>query len=152
MRKRHPASWITAVIVTGTGLVWVAPAAPAEGPRIIVEQAWTRSLPPVATSGELYMVISNTGGASDRLIGGQSPACGMIELNERFRTAQGAMSMRSAGPIEIKAGQRVELKVVGFHLMCMEKKREFKAGVRFPVMLKFEKFGDVPVQVTIRDR
>ncbi len=150
--KRNLAWWVAVAVVTGTGLLWVGPAAPAQGPRIIVEEAWTRSLPSVATSGELYMVISNTGGASDRLVSGHSPACGMVELNERFRTAQGAMSMRSARSIEIKAGQRVELKVVGFHLMCMEKKREFKTGVRFPLMLKFEKSGEVPVQVTIRDR
>jgi copper(I)-binding protein len=34
----------------------------------------------------------------------------------------------------------------------MERKREFKVGVTFPLTLKFAKFGDVKVQLTVQDR
>ncbi len=119
---------------------------------ITVEDAWARPLPPVAESGELYVVIRNGGSESDRLLAGRSPACGMVALWERYRTPQGAMSMREVGPIDIRPGQRLELKVTGFHLMCMDKKKDFKPGVRFPITLKFQKSGEVTVQVTIREQ
>jgi copper(I)-binding protein len=117
---------------------------------IVVEDAWARPLPQVAESGEFYMVVRNGGSESDRLLGGRSPACGMIALWERYRTPQGAISMREVGPIEIRPGQRLELRVTGFHLMCMDKKQDFKSGVQFPLTLKFQKSGEITVQVTIR--
>lgn len=122
------------------------------GPKIVVRDAWARPLPPVVESAELYMAIDNSGNEPDRLTGASSPACGMMVLYERFRTAKGTMSMRETGPIVIPAGQRVELKVSGHHLMCMERKREFKAGVTFPLTLKFEKAGAVTVQLTVKNR
>ena len=141
-------AWLVSVsVIAGLGLLSVGAA---RRTQIAVEDAWTRPLPPVVDSGELYMVIRNAGSESDRLVSAQSPACGMIVLYERYRTPQGAMSMRATGPIEVPPGQRVELKVDGRHLMCMEKKQDFKPSVQLPLTLKFEKFGDVRVQVTIK--
>lgn len=140
---------IAIVAVTVFGLVAAGADA---GPKITVENAWARPLPPVVESAELYMVIRNRGTDPDRLIAASSPVCGMMMLYERFRTPKGTMSMRETGPIAVPAGQRVELKVSGHHVMCMERKREFKAGVTFPLMLKFEKSGDVKVQLTIQNR
>lgn len=146
MRKH--VTWLVLVsVIAGLGLLSVGAA---RKTQISVEDVWAKALPPVVDSAELYMVIRNTGNEPDRLVSAQSPACGMIVLFERYRTAQGAMSMRSTGPIEVRAGQRVELKVDGRHLMCMEKKQDFKSGIRLPLTLKFEKFGDVRVQVAIR--
>ncbi|MGQ0548204.1 MAG: copper chaperone PCu(A)C [Armatimonadota bacterium] len=143
-------SWFVSLsMIAGVALLT---AGAARRPQIAVEDVWARPLPPVVESGEVYMVIRNTGSEPDRLVSAQSPACGMIVMFQRYRTPQGAMSMRSTGPIEVHAGQRVELKVDGRHLMCMEKKQEFKAGTQLPLTLKFEKFGDVRVQVTIKAR
>ena len=135
--------------ITAFGLLATGAAA---SPKITVENAWARPLPPVVESAELYMVIRNGGTDPDRLIAASSPVCGMMMLYERYRTAKGTMSMREVGPIAVPAGQRVELKVNGHHLMCMERKREFKAGASFPVTLKFEKSGDVKVQLTVQNR
>ncbi len=147
--KEPKAWWVTVAAIAGFGLLT---AGAARGLQITVEDAWARPLPPVVDSGELYMIIRNGGSTPDRLVAGRSTACGMVVLYERYRTPQGAMSMRATGPIEIRAGRRVELKLSGRHLMCMERKQEFKPGVRLALTLKFEKAGDVPVQVTIRDR
>ena len=140
---------ITVGAIVGFGILTIGatPVSP-----IVVENAWARPQPQVAESGELYMVIRSGGSESDRLLGGRSPACGMVALWERYQTPQGAMSMREVGGIEIRPGQRLELKVTGFHLMCMDKKRDFKPGVRFPITLKFQKSGEVTVQVTIREQ
>ena len=140
---------IAIATVTALGLLAAGVVA---GPKITVQDVWARPLPPVVESAELYMLIRNVGNDPDRLMSASSPACGMMMLYERFRTAKGTMSMREVGPIAVPAGQRVELKVNGHHLMCMERKREFKAGASFPVTLKFEKSGDVRVQLTVQNR
>jgi copper(I)-binding protein len=146
--SKNLAMWVVGTI-TAAALLTTGAAA---GPKIAVEYVWARPLPPVVESAELYMVIRNSGTDADRLVGASSPACGMMMLYERYRTSQGTMSMRETGPISIPAGQRVELKVNGHHLMCMERKHGFKAGASFPVTLKFEKSGDVKVQLTVQNR
>ncbi len=146
---KHLAVSIAVGVVTAFGLLATGTAA---SPKIMVENVWARPLPPVVESAELYMVINNGGNEPDRLMSGSSPACGMMVLYERFRTAKGTMSMRETGPIAIPAGQRIELKVSGHHLMCMGRKREFKAGATFPLTLKFERTGDVKVQLMVQNR
>ncbi len=146
--SKNLAMWVVGAI-TAAALLTTGVAA---SPKITVQEVWARPLPPVVESAELYMVIRNDGTDADRLVGASSPACGMMVLYERYRTPKGTMSMRETGPISIPAGQRVELKVNGHHVMCMERKREFKAGVSFPLTLKFEKSGDVKVQLTVQNR
>jgi copper(I)-binding protein len=141
-----------AVTIVAVVIVAVLGREASAGARITVRDAWARPLPPVVESAELYMIIENTGNDPDRLTGAASPACGMMLLYERFRTAKGTMSMRETGPIVVPAGRRVELKVSGHHLMCMERKREFRAGATFPLTLRFEKAGAVTVQVTVQNR
>ena len=146
--SKHLAMWVVGAI-TAAALLTTGVAA---SPKITVQEVWARPLPPVVESAELYMVIRNGGNEPDRLMSASSPACGMMVLYERSRTAKGTMSMRETGPIAVPAGGRVELKVSGHHLMCMERKREFKAGVTFPLTLKLEKSGDVKVQLTVQNR
>lgn len=128
--------------------------APAGTPAaaIAVDQAWGRTSPMAATAGAFYMKIQNTGAAADRLLGAQSPACGVIELHESFAMDNGAMGMRpvTGGFIEVAAGGQVELKPGGLHLMCMQKKADFKAGDRYDVTLMFDKTGAVETTVEIR--
>ncbi len=79
-------------------------AAPAsDGPQIQVENAWGRSLPSMVTDSDFYMAIRNMGNTTDKLIGGHSPACGMVMLYEGYQTPQGVMGMRpvQGGFIEI---------------------------------------------------
>jgi copper(I)-binding protein len=122
-----------------------------DGPQIQVENAWGRSLPKVVTAGEFYMVIRNRGKQPDKLVGGHSPACGMIELYEEYHTPQGAMGMRPVpgGFIEIPPMDLVELKVGGLHIMCMDKQQDFTSGIQVPLTLKFERSGEIMGQVSI---
>lgn len=130
--------------------VWEGWSAPA-GPGIVVEGAWGRPLPPGALTGAFYMVIRNTGPQPDRLLGGHSPACGTIEFHESYKTLEGVMGMRPVGSIEVPAGGRVELKVGGLHVMCLDKRGAFTPGARIPLTLRFENSGEMMVQVTIRE-
>ena len=126
-------------------------ASTADGPRIQVENAWGRSLPTVVTSGEFYMTIHNSGRQADRLVGGSSPACGMVMLYEGYHSPQGAMGMRPVpgDAIEVPPEGLVELKAGGLHVMCMGKKQDFTPGLSLPLTLHFERSGEVTVQVRI---
>jgi protein SCO1 len=129
-------------------------ASTSDGPQIQVENVWGRSLPTVVTSGEFYMVIRNQGTQPDKLVGGRSSACGMLDLYEGYHTPQGAMGMRPVpgGFIEIPPTGVVELKAGGFHIMCMDKQLEFTSGTLLPLTLQFETSGEIPVQVSISHR
>ncbi len=124
----------------------------AAGPQIQVEDAWGRPSPKVATAGAFYMTLRNTGNEDDALIGASSDACGTVELHESFKTAEGAMGMRpvEGGKIVIPAGQTVELKMGGLHIMCIDKKVDFTPGTKVKLVLHFEKSGDMPIEVEIR--
>jgi copper(I)-binding protein len=123
------------------------------GPDISIEKAWGRPSPKVATTGAFYMLIKNVGNQQDKLIGGQSPACGVVEIHESYMTEDGAMGMRpvEGGFIEIPAGGEAELKMGGLHIMCIEKLEDFTGGVVLPLTLNFEKSGEMTIDVEIQE-
>lgn len=124
-----------------------------DGAAIAIEGAWGRPSPKVATAGAFYLLIKNTGNEADKLLSGTSSACGTVELHESYLTDEGAMGMRpvEGGFIEILAGGQVELKVGGLHIMCIDKLKDFDAGVMMPLTLNFEKSGEITLEVEIRE-
>jgi copper(I)-binding protein len=59
------------------------------------------------------------------------------------------MRMRQVEEIALPAGQTVELKPGGYHLMFVGLKAPLKAGDKFPLKLRFEKAGEVEVTVNV---
>jgi copper(I)-binding protein len=130
-------------------------ATPAPAASVTIEGAWGRPSPMVATAGAFYMVIKNGGADADKLVGASSDACGTMELHESYMDSNGAMAMRpvEGGFIEIAAGGMAELKPGGLHIMCIDKKDDmFVAGSKIDVKLQFEKAGEIPVTVEIREQ
>ena len=125
----------------------------ATGPEINIEGAWGRPSPKVATAGAFYMLIKNNGSEADNLVAGDSPACGVIELHESYKTEEGAMGMRpvEGGAIEVPAGGQAELKIGGLHIMCINKLEDFEVGAVLPLTLEFEKSGEMTIEVEIRE-
>ena len=72
-----------------------------------------------------------------RLTGVRSPVAGVVELHE-MKMDNGIMRMRPVGDLPIKAGQSIELKSGGYHLMMMNLKRQLKAGETVPLTLEFK--------------
>ncbi len=94
------------------------------------------------------LTIVNTGTSDDRLIAASSP---VAEKSEPHSTIDdnGVMRMRPLAGIEVKAGERVELKPGGMHLMLTGLKAPLKLGQSFPLTLTFEKAGAVSVTVAV---
>jgi copper(I)-binding protein len=105
-------------------------------------------------AGGMYMVIKNTGTAPDKLLSGKSDACGMVEVHEMVKKADGTMGMNLVSePVVVPAGGQVELKVGALHVMCLQlDAAKFKVGNQIKLTLVFEKSGEKTVTADIRDQ
>jgi copper(I)-binding protein len=139
-------------IIVLMGLL-IAGCSSSSSPDITIENAWGRPSPKVATAGAFYMLVTNNGGETDKLIAGYSPACGFVELHESYKTEEGAMGMRpvEGGGIVVPANENVELKMGGLHIMCINKLEDFEVGAVLPLTLEFEKSGQMTIDVEIRE-
>jgi len=125
-------------------------AAALASPTPQVSGAWAR--PTVAGQGAGGGFLAITGGAAaDRLVGASADVCKVVELHE-MKMDGNTMRMRAIDAIDIPAGQTVKLEPGGLHLMFMELKAPLANGSSFPLKLRFEKAGEVTVQVKVQPR
>jgi copper(I)-binding protein len=136
-------SLLLIVILTGCAV---------SAPAISIEGVWGRLSPSTLGAGAVYMLIKNSGNQSDRLMSAKSAACGKAEVHEMVKKADGTMEMNLIeNPLEIPSGGQVELKVGGYHVMCMMMKGDlFKPGNKVDFVLTFEKTGEKAVTAEIR--
>jgi copper(I)-binding protein len=118
-----------------------------------VEGAWGRVSPMAAENGAFYMQLVNSSSEDDALLSATADLCGTVELHESYMQEDGVMAMRpvEGGKITVPAGQTVELKVGGLHVMCLGIGEGFAVGQQVPVTLEFEKAGTMTVNVEIRE-
>jgi copper(I)-binding protein len=102
-----------------------------------------KAMLPGAKVGGGGFTVKNDGSEGDTLISVESPAAGRVELHE-MTMQNDVMKMRKLDDgIVIPAGETVELKSGGLHLMFMDVKKPFAEGDSVPVTLTFEKSGKV---------
>lgn len=121
----------------------------AQAGAIKVEKPYARATAPGAAVGGGYATIVNGGTSADRLVGASSPAAARMEVHE-MKMEGSVMKMREVKGIDLPAGGKVELKPGGYHLMFMELKQPLKEGSKVPVTLKFEKAGEVKVELDVQ--
>lgn len=124
------------------------------GDGVAVENAWGRVSPMSAENGAFYMQLVNESDEDDALLSATAELCGTVELHESFMAEDGTMAMQpvEGGKISIPAGETVELKVGGLHVMCIGITGDgFAVGDTVPVTLVFEKAGEVQIDVEIRE-
>lgn len=142
-------AFLAAVVVMAGSLALPAQAEDVSAGPLKISAPWARATPKGATIGGGYMKVTNTGTAPDRLLGGASDVAGRVELHE-MSMDKGVMKMRPlTDGIEIKAGQTVEFKPSGNHLMLVGLKKPLTQGERVKATLQFEKAGKVDVNFTI---
>ena len=112
--------------------------------------AWTMATPPGANVGAGYMKILNEGSAPIRLVGGETPAAASVEVH-MMAMEDGVMRMRPAsGGLEIPAGQSVELRPGGYHLMLIGLTAPLAEGGSVPIALLFD--GGMRIEATLAVR
>jgi copper(I)-binding protein len=114
-----------------------------------VRHPWTRATPLGATVGVGYLEIRNSGKNPDRLIGASTAAAERVELHILERERE-VMKMREAKELTIPARARLVLRPGGPHLMLVGLRKPFAKGERIPLTLRFEKAGDLPVELEVQ--
>ncbi|MFY9476643.1 MAG: copper chaperone PCu(A)C [Aquabacterium sp.] len=101
-----------------------------------VQGAWVRAtVPGQSGTGGFMSLRSPT--AALQLVGFSTPVAGTAELHEMTMDGN-VMRMRPVDGLDLPAGQTVELKPGGHHLMLMALKRPLTAGSTVPLVLRFK--------------
>ncbi|WP_119156606.1 copper chaperone PCu(A)C [Caldimonas tepidiphila] len=114
---------------------------------IRIAHPWARATVAGQPAGGAYLKLENAGPA-DRLLSVRSPVAASAELH--LMTMDGnIMRMREVDAIALPAGQTVEFKPGGLHIMLTGLKAPLKQGERVPLTLRFEKAGEVNVELAV---
>ncbi len=125
-------------------------ALPALAAGLSATNAWSRSTPPVAKVGVVYFTLKNDTNKSDRLLKLSTPVAEKVEVH-RTEVLDGIARMREVAVLHLDAGQTLEFKPGGMHVMLMGLKRPLVAGTNYELELLFEVAGPRTVKVQIRD-
>lgn len=126
---------------------FVASAADYKVGGIGIDHVWARATPSAVKNGAAFMTFSNTG-AADKLVAVTGTVSKEIQIHSMVSEA-GMMRMRQIKSLDIPAGGKLELKPGGYHVMLMGLPDGLKDGTKFPLTLKFEKAGEISVQVVV---
>lgn len=110
---------------------------------------FTRAMLPGQPVGGGFITIVNKGGEDDKLVSATSTQAGEVQLHEMAMEGE-VMKMRQlTDGIAIPAGETVELKPGGLHLMFYKVAEPFQEGATVNVTLTFEKAGAVDVALPV---
>lgn len=136
----------TTALLASLSLVGVASHA-----EVTVQDAWIRATVAQQKASGAFMRITST--EATRLVGIATPAAPIAEVHE-MKMEDGVMKMRGIDGIALKAGETLELKPGGYHVMLMDLPAAMNAGSTVPMTLTFKdaagKESTVQVQAQVR--
>lgn len=116
---------------------------------LTLSHAFTRAMPPNAPVAGGFLTVANGGAQDDRLVAARSDLAAEVQIHEMTMNGS-VMKMRELPEgLPIPAGQTVELKPGGYHLMFIGVIRPFAEGQTIPLTLSFEQAGEVALQVPV---
>lgn len=103
--------------------------------NVEVSNAWVRSTVQGQKGTGAFMNITAKDGA--KLVGVSSPVAGVAEVHE-MKMEGDIMKMRALPVLDLPAGQTVQLKPGGYHLMLMDLKQPLSKGSTVPLTLRLQ--------------
>ncbi|MFH5774505.1 copper chaperone PCu(A)C [Paracoccus sp. NGMCC 1.201697] len=117
---------------------------------LTISDAYIRAMPPKAPVAGGFLNIRNDGAEADRLVSAHSPKSGEVQIHEMTMNGS-VMKMRELPEgLPIPAGETVELKPGGYHLMFVEVPEPFAEGQTVEATLVFDKAGEVTLPFEVR--
>jgi len=116
--------------------------------QVRIENAWARATPPGAQLAAGYLTIRNAG-AADRLLAASSPAAEKVETHVSIKDGD-VSRMRPVKGYDVPAKGTLTLAPGGSHLMLVNIKAPLKEGDKVPLVLRFEKAGEVKAELAVR--
>lgn len=99
---------------------------------VSVAEPWVRATIPAQKATGAFMQLKSD--ADARLVSVASPVAGVVEIHEMVMDKD-VMKMNPVSGLDLPAGQAVELKPGGYHVMLMDLKAQVKEGDQVPLTL-----------------
>jgi hypothetical protein len=119
--------------------------------QVEVKDAWIRATVSQQKATGAFMRL--TAAQATRVVQVSSPVAGVAEIHE-MSMADNVMRMRAVTALDLPAGQTVELKPGGYHVMLLDLKQTIKEGDVVPLTLTLEgsdgKRTNMEVKVPVR--
>lgn len=103
--------------------------------EVSVAEPWVRATVPAQKTTGAFMRLKSD--ADARLVSAASPVAGVVEIHEMVMDKD-VMKMSPVPALELPAGQAVELKPGGYHVMLLDLKAQVKEGDQVPLTLVIE--------------
>ena len=146
---RSVALTTTLIAALGTGAMAGDMSHGVKAGDIVIENAFSRATLPNQPVAGAFMTLKNMGDTGDRLIGGESDIAGRVEIHEMAMVGD-VMKMRKLDEgLDVPAGEAIELKPGGYHIMFFDLKGPLKEGETFDVTLEFAEAGRVVLPVMV---
>jgi copper(I)-binding protein len=123
--------------------------APVKLGTLEISGAYVRAMLPGQPVGGGYLVIRNGGSEDDRLLSASSPLSPAVEIHEMSMQGQIMKMRRLDAGIAVPAGQTVELKPSGLHLMFTKVATPFRQGDSVPLTLIFQTSGKIELSLPV---
>ena len=117
---------------------------------LTIQDAWAR---PAQTgeNGAAYFIIENETLSDDTLMSVSSDIATAAEVHMSMGDANGVMSMQMQEAVAIPAGESVDFKPGGLHVMLVNLTRDLKPGDTITLTLNFKETGNVVVEVQVKE-
>lgn len=125
-----------------------AEAADSEGNGARVVQAWARASIGTSRPAAAYVTVVNKSARAVTLTGASSPVAEKAEVHKTVMDGTN-MKMVPAGPIEILAGGRIEMKPGGYHIMLMNLRQAIGKGESLDLTLHFADGAQLKVTASV---
>ena len=112
--------------------LFIATAAQAQ---VVVGEPWVRATVPQQNGTGAFMQLTSE--TDTKLVDADSPVAKYVEVHE-MAMEDNVMKMRQIQGLELPAGQTVELKPGGYHIMLIDLHGQVKEGEQVPLTLIFE--------------
>jgi len=118
---------------------------------LAINNAWARSTQ-MGQNGAIYFVIENGTNEDDTLLSAYTDIASSTEIHMSMMDDQGVMSMQMQEAVQIPAEENIAFKTGGLHIMLISLNRDLKVGGTFTLTLQFEKAGEIPVLVEVKEQ
>ncbi|MET0280796.1 MAG: copper chaperone PCu(A)C [Steroidobacteraceae bacterium] len=131
-RKTGRAGWV--LLAASVACAGALPAAA----DVVASEGWARASAPGARTAAAYLVLTNTGPETRKLLKIVSPVSDEVSLHQSSVDAQGMARMWPLSGLELAPGQSVRFEPGGRHVMFNNLKSAFVAGQKVPLQLRFD--------------
>ncbi len=101
---------------------------------VTVTEAWVRGTVPAQSATGAFMKLKSSQDLT--LVNAASPAARIVEVHKMVMSGN-VMAMRAVDDVALPAGQTVEFKPGGYHVMLMDLVKPLGKGDKVPITLTF---------------